>query len=100
MNRGVHPIGRESHERSGKLVEYCFGSFVNGPHGLIDDFSQRRRYQGASINSQTKERYIPVELWAGTDWDGKTELKMPPVDNIYRHRRAHYEIKGWNGRIR
>ena len=48
----------------------------------------------ASINSQTKERYIPVELWAGAEWDGKTELKMPPVDNTYRHRRAQYEIKG------
>jgi hypothetical protein len=48
----------------------------------------------ASISSQTKERYIPVELWAGAEWDGKTELKMPPVDNTYRHRRAQYEIKG------
>jgi len=47
-----------------------------------------------SINSQTKERYIPVELWAGAAWDGKTELKMPPVDSTYHHRRAQYEIKG------
>lgn len=48
----------------------------------------------ASINSQTKERYIPVELWAGTDWDGKFELKMPPVDGTYRHRTSTYYIKG------
>ena len=48
----------------------------------------------ASINSQTKERYIPVELWAGAAWDGKTELKMPAVDSTYHHRRAQYEIKG------
>jgi hypothetical protein len=48
----------------------------------------------ASINSQTKERYIPVELWAGTDWDGKLELKMPSVDGTYRHRTSTYYIKG------
>jgi hypothetical protein len=47
-----------------------------------------------SINSQTKERYIPVELWAGADWDGKFELKMLPVDGTYRHRTATYYIKG------
>jgi hypothetical protein len=47
-----------------------------------------------SINPQNKERYIPAELWAGATWDGKTELKMPPVNNTYRHRRAQYEIKG------
>jgi hypothetical protein len=48
----------------------------------------------ASINPQSKERYIPVELWAGAAWDGKTELKMPAVDSTYHHRRAQYEIKG------
>jgi hypothetical protein len=48
----------------------------------------------ASSNPQSKERYIPVELWAGAEWDGKTKLTMPPVDNTYRHRRAKYEIKG------
>lgn len=48
----------------------------------------------ASIDPQTKERYIPVELWAGTEWDGKRELKMPPVDGTYRHRNATYRIKG------
>ncbi len=47
-----------------------------------------------SINSQTKERYIPVELWAGAVWDGKRALKMPKVDGTYRHRRATYQIKG------
>jgi hypothetical protein len=48
----------------------------------------------ASINPQSKERYIPVELWAGADWDGKRELKMPPVDGTYRHRTSTYYIKG------
>jgi hypothetical protein len=47
-----------------------------------------------SINPLTKERFIPVELWAGAEWDGKRELKMPPVNNSYRHRRSQYEIKG------
>jgi hypothetical protein len=48
----------------------------------------------ASVNPQTKERFIPVELWAGAEWDGKKELKMPPVNNSYRHRRSQYDIKG------
>lgn len=47
-----------------------------------------------SINSATKERYIPVELWAGAEWDGKKELRMPKVDGTYRHRNASYQIKG------
>jgi hypothetical protein len=47
-----------------------------------------------STNPETKERYIPVELWAGAEWDGKRELKMPKVDAAYRHPRAHYQIKG------
>lgn len=47
----------------------------------------------ASINSQTKERYIPVELWAGTDWDGNRELKTPKADSTFRHR-SQYQLKG------
>ena len=47
-----------------------------------------------SINPQTSERYIPVELWTGADWDGKRELKMAPVDGTYRHRTSTYYIKG------
>ena len=34
-----------------------------------------------SINHQTKERYIPVELWTGIQWDGNKELKMLKVDS-------------------
>ena len=48
----------------------------------------------ASINSQSKERYIPVELWTGTEWDGKRELRMPAVNGTYRHRTSTYYIKG------
>src|SRR3954469_20395203 len=40
-----------------------------------------------------KERYIPVELWSGAEWDEKPELKMPKVDGNYRHRDG-YQIKG------
>lgn len=47
-----------------------------------------------STNAATKERYIPVELWAGAEWDGKRELKMPKVDDTYRHRTSAYTIKG------
>ena len=47
-----------------------------------------------SINAETKERYIPVELWAGAEWDGKKELKMQRVDATFRHLRAQYRIKG------
>jgi len=47
-----------------------------------------------SINPETKERYIPVELWAGAEWDGKRELRMPKVDGTYRHRTSAYTIKG------
>jgi hypothetical protein len=46
-----------------------------------------------STNRETKERYIPVELWAGTEWDGAKELKMPKVDETFRHR-SEYKIKG------
>jgi hypothetical protein len=46
-----------------------------------------------SINPQTKERYIPVELWAGAEWDGNRELKTPKADFTFRHR-SQYQIKG------
>ncbi len=47
-----------------------------------------------STNPETKERYIPVELWAGAEWDGKRELNMPRVDRTLGHSRAQYQIKG------
>ena len=47
----------------------------------------------ASINSAAKERYIPVELWSGAQWDGNKELKMAKVDASYRHSES-YQIKG------
>jgi hypothetical protein len=47
----------------------------------------------AATNPETKERYIPVELWSGAEWDGKKELKMPKVDASYKHSES-YRIKG------
>jgi hypothetical protein len=47
----------------------------------------------SSTNPEAKERYIPVELWSGAEWDGKRELKMPKVDASYRHSES-YRIKG------
>jgi len=47
----------------------------------------------AATNPDTKERYVPVELWSGAEWDGKRELKMAKADASYRHR-SSYQIKG------
>jgi len=38
-------------------------------------------------------RYIPVELWTGTEWDGTKQLRMPPV-NIISGKRASRTITG------
>jgi len=46
-----------------------------------------------SVNPETKERYVPVELWSGAEWDGRRELKMVNVDASYRHSES-YRIKG------
>jgi hypothetical protein len=46
-----------------------------------------------STDRASGERYVPVELWSGTEWDGKREIKMPQVDATYRHR-SSYQIKG------
>ena len=48
----------------------------------------------ASIDPRSKERYIPVELWTGAEWDGQRELKMALIDGTYRHRTATYHISG------
>jgi hypothetical protein len=47
-----------------------------------------------AINFETKERFIPVELWAGAEWNGRRELEMPKVDGNYRHNKSAYSIKG------
>ena len=50
-------------------------------------------WDGAT-NFETKERFIPVELWAGVHWHGRRELEMPKVDANYRHNKSAYSIKG------
>jgi hypothetical protein len=50
-------------------------------------------WDGAT-NIETRERFIPVELWAGAEWDGRRGLEMPEVDGRYRHNKAAYSIKG------
>lgn len=50
-------------------------------------------WDGAT-NFETKERFIPVELWSGAEWSGRRELEMPKVDGKYRHRTSAYSIKG------
>jgi hypothetical protein len=47
-----------------------------------------------ATNLETKERYIPVELWSGAEWDGNQELKMAKVNGNYRYRTSAYSIKG------
>lgn len=34
-----------------------------------------------SYNKSTKQRFIPVELFTGTKWNGKHKLVLKPVDN-------------------
>ncbi len=48
----------------------------------------------ASIDTARKERFIPVELWNGGQWDGKRDLAMNSIDGSYSHRRTVFHIKG------
>src|SRR5437867_5739419 len=96
MNRGLHPMERKT---MSVLVNRLNTSLalllmvLTAVAATSVSPADMKAWE-LSINSQTKERYIPVELWAGAAWDGKTELKMPAVDSTYHHRRAQYEIKG------
>jgi len=47
----------------------------------------------------TRTRFIPVELWTGTDWDGTQEIRMVPAALQFGPR-GDKSIKGpttWNG---
>lgn len=37
----------------------------------------------AAYNPATGERFIPVELWTGGDWDGKHEIRMAPAKLVF-----------------
>jgi hypothetical protein len=71
------------------LLSSCFLILIATSARAVDP-----NFWEASINFQTKERFIPVELWTGADWDGQKQLKMAPVDGTYRHRTSTYYIKG------
>jgi len=46
-----------------------------------------------SLDPVTKERFIPVELWTGGQWDGTKELKMAKVNTRFG-RRMEKQIRG------
>ncbi|HEY6201046.1 MAG TPA: hypothetical protein VI231_20765 [Candidatus Binatia bacterium] len=46
-----------------------------------------------SYDAALKERFIPIELWTGAEWDGARELKMTLADIRFGDR-AQKEIKG------
>ena len=41
--------------------------------------TEEKDYWDKAYNSSTKERFIPVELFTGTKWDGKHELSLKEV---------------------
>ena len=47
-----------------------------------------------ATNKETKERFIPVELWTGAEWNGRRELEMAKVDGNYRHIKLRTPSKG------
>src|ERR1043165_633657 len=47
----------------------------------------------ASYDPATGSRFIPVELWTGSEWDGARELKMTPA-NLTFGRRGEKRITG------
>jgi len=66
---------------------------ISGPSSSRIDAADVNPWDGAT-NFETKERFIPVELWSGGEWNGRRELEMPKVDGNYRHRTSAYAIKG------
>lgn len=78
-----------------KDFKVCFAALLAGAVALVSASAaglDTKAWEG-STNPETRERYVPVELWAGAEWDGKKELKMPRVDGTYMHR-SRYEIRG------
>jgi hypothetical protein len=47
----------------------------------------------SSIDSASKARFIPVELWTGAEWDGRKELKMSNAELRFGER-LNKDIKG------
>jgi len=47
-----------------------------------------------ATDPQTKQRYIPVELFTGSPWDGARELRMTPAELSFGDARNKMNIKG------
>jgi len=54
-------------------------AFILISHSLVS-LADNENPWDAAYNAQVKTRYIPVELWTGSQWDGTRELKMRPAD--------------------
>jgi hypothetical protein len=55
--------------------------------------SDDRAHWAASYDPATRTRFIPVELWTGTEWDGRRDLRMTPADTV-GGKRADRRIRG------
>ncbi|MGD8252188.1 MAG: hypothetical protein PVF20_07730, partial [Desulfobacterales bacterium] len=47
----------------------------------------------ASVDQTAKTRFIPVELWSGSRWQGEQSIQLTPADFTFG-RRSHKTIKG------
>ncbi len=48
---------------------------------------------GKAYDAGSGSRFIPVELWTGTPWDGHQEIGLPPADLVFGNRN-HKRIRG------
>jgi hypothetical protein len=70
-------------------------AFLLGGAAYADDWSVWQR----AYDPATRTRFIPVELWTGSPWDGAREIRMAPADFQFGARRDK-SIRGpidWNG---
>ena len=77
-----------------KLLPLALCLALSGAAGAQDWSPWQRAYDPA-----TRTRFIPVELWTGTPWDGKQEIRMAPAELEFG-KRGEKSIKGpldWNG---
>lgn len=60
-----------------RVIVLAFVAVVASQAG--DAASDDLKVWEGSVDPVKKERFIPVELWTGGEWDGKKELKMARV---------------------
>jgi hypothetical protein len=78
--------------RAGALITVCLA--LIGAARAEDLSAWQRAYDPA-----TRTRFIPMELWTGSPWDGTQEVRMVPAALEFG-RRGDKTIKGpttWNG---